>query len=56
MPVISIPRPLRDKLGEEASNSLIQFINEATGEARDNVILLAEEKFEKRLTEEMSRP
>ena len=52
---ISIPKSLRDKLGEDASDGLVQFVNEATKEGRDNLILLAEERYEKRLTEEVGK-
>ena len=55
MAVISIPKSLRDKLGEDASDGLVQFVNEATKEGRDNLILLAEERYEKRLTEEVGK-
>ena len=55
MTVISIPKSLRDKLGEDASDGLVQFVNEATKEGRDNLILLAEERYEKRLTEEVGK-
>ncbi len=55
MSVVTIPKLLREKLGDDATEGLVQFINEATKDARDNVILLAEEKFEKRLTQETSR-
>ncbi len=55
MLVITIPKALRDKLGEDASEGLIHLVNEATGDARDNIILMAEEKFEKRLTEETAK-
>lgn len=51
----TIPKPLRDKLGEDASESLVEFINEATRDARENIILLAEERFEGKLTTEASR-
>ena len=29
MPIINVPKPLREKLGEEATDSLIELINQA---------------------------
>lgn len=51
MAVITIPRPLRDKLGDEGSDALVAVINEATKGQRDDIITLVEEKFERRLAE-----
>ena len=55
MPVISVPRSLRGKLGDDASDDLVVLINQATAETRDNIIELSAEKFERRITEEASR-
>lgn len=51
MTVITIPRPLRDKLGDEGSDALAAIINEATKGQRDDIVTLVEEKFERRLAE-----
>jgi len=55
MPVISIPRSLREKLGDEATEALTDVIKEIDIEARKDALALAEEKLERRLVEEMSK-
>jgi hypothetical protein len=54
IPIISIPKPLREKLGEEGSDGLVQVLNEQGNEIRDSVIDIAESRFEKKLTDEIS--
>ncbi|MEW6681242.1 MAG: hypothetical protein AB1297_09565 [bacterium] len=55
MPVIAIPRILREKLGEEIVDSLIELFNKSEERVKSDVIVLSEEKFERRLTEETSK-
>ncbi|RKX73314.1 MAG: hypothetical protein DRP87_19140 [Spirochaetes bacterium] len=55
MAVISIPKALRDKLGEEATEALTDMIREIDLEARKDSLALAEERLERRLTEENSK-
>ncbi len=55
MAVISIPKALRDKLGEEATEALTDMIREIDLEARKDSLALAEERLERRLTEESSK-
>ena len=55
MAVITIPKALREKLGDDGVDGLIQVINEANGENKKSVIELVEDKFEKRVTEVESR-
>jgi len=55
MPVISVPRSLRGKLGDDASDDLVLLLNQAGAETRDNVIELSAEKFERRLTVETAK-
>jgi preprotein translocase subunit SecD len=55
MAVITVPRPLREKLGEEGTDALVALINEAGENNRQSVIEVAEERFEQRLAEEMSK-
>ena len=45
MPIISIPKPLREKLGEEASASLVDMMNQISQENKDSIIDLAEKRF-----------
>ena len=54
MSIISIPKALREKLGEEGSDALIDIINRAQGDKKTDVIRLVGEKFERRLSEEIA--
>ncbi len=54
MSIISIPKPLREKLGEEATDALTKMLNEQEKETKDSVIDTAELRFEKKVTEEVS--
>jgi len=51
MPIIFIPKSLREKLGEAGSDALVQVLNEQEKETRDSVIDIAEMRFEKKLGE-----
>jgi bifunctional DNA-binding transcriptional regulator/antitoxin component of YhaV-PrlF toxin-antitoxin module len=55
MSIINVPKPLREKLGEEATDSLIELINQADERMKQDVIVLVEEKFERRLVEEIAK-
>ncbi|GBC77178.1 hypothetical protein HRbin08_00648 [bacterium HR08] len=55
MPIITVPRSLRERLGEEGAEALVQLINQATEAARVDMVAVVEEKFERRLTEEASK-
>jgi len=55
MPVLAVKRPLREKLGEEATDALIDLINQAQAEQTNGILKLVEEKFERRLSEEISK-
>ena len=55
MPVITVPRPLREKLGEEASDALVNLLNEVSQSTRDEVVEIVSERFEARLREEFAR-
>lgn len=54
MPVLTVEKPLRDKLGDEAVDSLVRLINQSSEEQRNNILAFVEEKFERRLAEEIS--
>ena len=54
MPIISIPKPLREKLGEEGTDALVRVLNENEKETRSSVVDFAVQRFEKRLTEEIA--
>jgi hypothetical protein len=55
MAVIAVARPLREKLGEEATDALVALINEADESNKESVIELVEERFEHRLGEEIGK-
>ena len=55
MPVITVPRPLREKLGEDGTDALVALINEAGENTKRSVIEVVEERFERRLAEEMGK-
>jgi len=53
MSVIAIPKPLRDRLGDEAADSFVMLLKEIESEGRKDALIIAEEKFEKRLSAEI---
>ena len=55
MAVITVPRPLREKLGEDGTDALVRLINEAGESNKKSVIEVVEERFERRLTEEVGK-
>ena len=54
MTVIAIPKVLREKLGDEGSEALIEILNKSEDKSKEHILEVAEGKFEKRLTEEIS--
>lgn len=55
MSVIAIPRSIRERLGDAASEDFAALINEIDIGARKDAIAIAEERFERRLVEESSK-
>ena len=53
--LVTVPKILREKLGEEGSEGLIELLNNASESTYSSVITLAEEKFERRLAEETGK-
>jgi len=56
--VIAIPKPLRDKLGDEATEAFTDVVREIDFEAhgaRKDAIDIVEERFERRLVEETGK-
>ena len=51
MAVISVPRELRERLGDEASESLVDMLRQVGAEQRADVITMVEERFALRLAE-----
>jgi len=54
MSIISIPKALREKLGDNASESLVEMLNHYSRENRESIIELATRKYENRLTHELA--
>ena len=52
--LISIPKALRDKIGEEAAESLIDLLNSSFQNSKIDIIALTEEKFRRHLSEELA--
>src|SRR3990167_7631498 len=59
MPVVTVPKALREKLGEDGADRLVEFVNGvvngALNENKRDVIELAAERFERRLAEELGK-
>src|SRR5690625_2562709 len=55
MAIITVPKLLRDKLGEDGSEALVNLINQQSDFVKGDVIKIAEEKFERRLVEETGK-
>ena len=53
--LVTIPKALRDKLGEEGATALIELLNNSSDNTHESVITLAGEKFERRLSEEIGQ-
>jgi hypothetical protein len=53
--LITIPRALREKLGEEGASDLVDLLNSQSQNSRDSITTFVEEKFERRLSEELSK-
>ena len=54
MVVLHVPEVLREKLGSDGAKALVYLLNHASAPLRDEVLNLAEERFRRHLTEEMS--
>jgi len=55
MAILTVPRVLREKLGDEGVEALITLLNEAAHHERNNLLGILEERFERRVTEEGKR-
>ena len=52
MAVMTVPRLLREKLGEDGIDSLVELLNKSEEKIKADVITLSGEKYERRLSEE----
>ena len=56
MPVLTVEKPLRDSLKDDAAvDALVRLINQAQSEQKRDIVEFVEEKFERRLSAEISR-
>lgn len=55
MGAIEIPPALAERLGERGTDGLIVVLRSARSEWTNDVLMLATERYERRLTEEVSR-
>jgi hypothetical protein len=50
-----VPSALRERLGEAAADGLVEFVDETRQKWTADVIAIVTDRFERRLTEEMSK-
>ncbi len=55
MAILTVPKVLREKLGDEGVEALITLLNEAAHHERNNLLGILEERFERRVTDEGAR-
>ena len=53
--VIAIPKAIRDVLGDEGSEALVEIFDKVSEGKKQNVLEFVGEKFERRLTEEVAK-
>ena len=53
MPVLTVEKPLRDKLGDDGVDSLVRLINDSRDEQKRDIVEFVGERFERRLSEEI---
>ena len=54
MAVISVPKTLREQLGDQATDALVDLLNQVLEDSRREAFAVVEEKFERRLSEELA--
>ncbi len=55
MPIVSVPKTLRDKLGDDGSDALVTLLKESQEEQKNNLFELLEERFARRIENSESR-
>lgn len=55
MPLVTVPKALRDRLGEDGADALVALINAASDQNKADVLAFVEEKFERRLSQEVAK-
>jgi hypothetical protein len=54
MRALRVAAPLRDRLGHEATTGLLELVDTAQADWKEDVMTAAIDRFERRLTEEVS--
>jgi len=55
MEIVAIPRVLRQKWDDDVVDAVIDLLNKSNLKLKEDVLVFVEDKFERRLTEEMSK-
>lgn len=55
MKIINVPKVLREKLGDDGVDALLEVINLANEKVKEDIIEIQTEKYERRLSEEISK-
>ncbi|MBI3585090.1 MAG: hypothetical protein HY096_14230 [Nitrospinae bacterium] len=55
MPVVAVSKVLRERLTDEGVDEFIEILSEVEEEARKDSLVIAEERFERRLAEEVAK-
>jgi tetrahydromethanopterin S-methyltransferase subunit G len=55
MAILTVPKVLREKLGDEGVEALIALLNEAAHHERNNLLEIVEERFARRVAETEKR-
>ena len=53
--IVTIPKVLRDKLGEDGAEALADLLSRSNLRVQEDVITLVSERFERRLAEELAK-
>ena len=53
--ILTVPRVMREKLGDDMVDFIIELINKSNEKQKQDVPLFAEDKFGRRLSEEMAK-
>lgn len=55
MEIVAVPRVLRQKWGEDEVDAVIELLNKSNSSMKEDILVFVEDKFERRLTEEISK-
>ncbi|OGH60501.1 MAG: hypothetical protein A3G34_16385 [Candidatus Lindowbacteria bacterium RIFCSPLOWO2_12_FULL_62_27] len=55
MTVMTVPRVLREKMGDDGVEGLVEFVARTNGALRSEIVSLVDDKFARRLSEEIGK-